>query len=115
MAPAPRAQIGDVFEKVLLAVDGSDHSAKAVPVAADMAKKSDGEVVVFYVREYTVARVGRARSEDGLHAKELVDKVTAELTADGVKARGIVEPLSSARPPGPSWRRPRPRPPTRSS
>ena len=29
----------DVFEKVLLAVDGSKYSAKAVPVAAEIAKK----------------------------------------------------------------------------
>ena len=45
-----------MFEKVLLAVDGSDHSAKAVPVAADIAKKSNSEVLVFHAREYAIAR-----------------------------------------------------------
>jgi nucleotide-binding universal stress UspA family protein len=81
-----------VFQKVLLAVDGSEYSAKAVPVAADIAKKSDGEVVVFHVREYQIGRGGAYPMEDGLHAQELVDRVTAELTAEGVKARGAVEP-----------------------
>lgn len=37
-----------MFQKVLLAVDGSDHSAKAVPVAADIARKSKGEVLVIH-------------------------------------------------------------------
>lgn len=81
-----------MFQKVLLAVDGSEHSAKAVPVAADIAKKSDGEVLVFHVREYQVARGGAYPLENGLQAQELVDEVTASLSAEGVKARGIVEP-----------------------
>jgi len=82
-----------VFQKVLLAVDGSEQSAKAVPVAADLAKKADGEVVVFHVREYQVARGGAFPLEDGLHARDLVDGVTASLKAEGVKARGVVEPF----------------------
>ena len=81
-----------MFQKVLLAVDGSEHSAKAVPVAADIAKKSDGEVVVFHVREFQVLRGGSFPLEDGVRAQELVDGVTAELTAEGVKAHGVVEP-----------------------
>ena len=81
-----------MFQKVLLAVDGSEHSSKAVPVAADIARKSDGEVLVFHVREYTIARGGAYPLEDGLHARELVDGVTASLQAEGVKARGVVEP-----------------------
>lgn len=81
-----------MFQKVLLAVDGSEHSAKAVPVAADIAKKSDGEVVVFHVREFQVARGASFPLEDGVRAQELVDGVTAELTAEGVKAHGVVEP-----------------------
>jgi nucleotide-binding universal stress UspA family protein len=81
-----------VFQKVLLAVDGSDDSSKAVPVAADIAKKSDGEVLVFHVREYQIAKGETYPLEDGLHATELVDGVTASLQAEGVKARGVVEP-----------------------
>jgi nucleotide-binding universal stress UspA family protein len=81
-----------VFQKVLLAVDGSEHASKAVPVAADIARKSDGEVLVFHVREYQIARGGTYPLEDGLRAKELVDGVTASLQAEGVKARGVVEP-----------------------
>ena len=81
-----------MFQKVLLAVDGSEHSGKAVPVAADIARKSEGEVLVFHVREYTIARGGAFPLEDGLEAQELVDGVTASLKAEGVKARSVVEP-----------------------
>lgn len=81
-----------MFQKVLLAVDGSEHSGKAVPVAADIARKSEGEVLVFHVREYTIARGGAFPLEDGLEAQELVDGVTASLKAEGVKARAVVEP-----------------------
>ena len=104
-----------MFQKVLLAVDGSEHSAKAVPVAADLAKKSGGEVVVFHVREYQVARGGAFPLEDGLHARDLVDGVTASLKAEDVKARGVVEPFVVGRRRARSWRRPRPRTPTPSS
>jgi nucleotide-binding universal stress UspA family protein len=81
-----------VFQKVLLAVDGSEHSQKAVSVAADIAKKSDGEVLVFHVREYQVARGGAYPLEEEPQAQELVDGVTASLKAEGVGARGVVEP-----------------------
>jgi nucleotide-binding universal stress UspA family protein len=81
-----------VFQKVLLAVDGSEHSGKAVSVAADIAKKSHGEVLAFHVREYQVARGGAYPLEEEPHAQELVDGITASLQAEGVKARGVVEP-----------------------
>jgi nucleotide-binding universal stress UspA family protein len=80
-----------MFEKVLLAVDGSAHSAKAVPVAADIAKKSNGEVLVFHAREYVVARGGSYQLEDAPDADALVERVKAELAATGVKALGRVE------------------------
>jgi len=74
----------DVFEKVLLAVDGSEDSAKAVPVAADIAKKSNGEVLVFHAREYVVARGGSYQREDAPDAGGLVERVKAEVAATGV-------------------------------
>ncbi len=80
-----------MFEKVLLAVDGSEHSARAVPVAADIAKKSDGEVLVFHAREFVIARGGSYELEDRSEADELVERVKADLAAAGVKVNGRVE------------------------
>src|SRR5438045_9072666 len=55
-SPEAARRLGHVFEKVLLAVDGSAESARAVPVATDLAKKSDGEELVFHAREFMIAR-----------------------------------------------------------
>jgi nucleotide-binding universal stress UspA family protein len=77
-----------VFQKVLLAVDGSEHSAKAVPVAADIAKKSDGEVVVFHAREFLLAKGGAYALEDASEATRLVDRVVAQVTEAGARACG---------------------------
>jgi nucleotide-binding universal stress UspA family protein len=86
-----------VFQKVLLAVDGSEHAAKAVAVAAELAKKSDGEVLVFHAREYAVARGGSFELEGRAAANELVEHAAAELTAAGVKASCRVEPTLQGR------------------
>ncbi len=86
-----------MFEKVLLAVDGSEHSARAVPVAADIAKKSNGEVLVFHAREHAVARGGSYELEDRSKADELVERVKGDLAASGVKVSGRVEPSLEGR------------------
>lgn len=76
-----------MFQKVLLAVDGSDHSAKAVPVAADIARKSNGEVLVFHAREQAIHRGGSWELESESDANSLVERIKTELAAAGVKAR----------------------------
>ena len=86
-----------MFQKVLLAVDGSEDSAKAVPVAADIAKKSNGEVLVFHAREYVVARGGSYQLEDAPDADGLVERVKADVAATGVKVSGRVEPSLEGR------------------
>ena len=80
-----------MFQKVLLAVDGSEHSAKAVPVAADIAKKSDGEVFVYHVREYLVGRGGGWELEEATEATDLVERVKADVKAAGVQVSGRTE------------------------
>ncbi len=49
-----------MFEKVLLAVDGSDHSMRAVPIAGEIAERFGSELVVLNVQEEVVrAPVGQ--------------------------------------------------------
>jgi nucleotide-binding universal stress UspA family protein len=80
-----------MFEKVLLAVDGSEHSAKAVPVAVDIAKKSNGEVLVYHVREHVTGKGGRWELEEAAHAEELVERICSEVAAAGPKAKARVD------------------------
>ena len=41
-----------MFEKILLAVDGSAHSSKTVGVAVDLATRYGAHVTVLHVREH---------------------------------------------------------------
>ncbi len=77
-----------MFEKILLAVDGSEHSKRATAAAADIAKKSGGEIVVFHVRELEMGRGAYPAVETTDEAAQLVNGVVHELHQQGVDARG---------------------------
>jgi nucleotide-binding universal stress UspA family protein len=87
-----------MLEKLLLAVDDSDHSRKAVPAAAELARAGGGTVHVLHVREvYYPVRptVAGDRPEE---AQRLVDETVAELQRAGVKAEGTVRPSTGGSP-----------------
>jgi nucleotide-binding universal stress UspA family protein len=73
-----------MFERILLAVDGSDHSKRATEAAAELAKGSDGEVRVLHVHEVGVF----APLESSDEARALVDEMVEELQRADVKAMG---------------------------
>ena len=56
--PVPSEEELGMFEKILLAVDESDHSAKAAELAGKLATFSNGEVVVLHVHEILPTRGG---------------------------------------------------------
>jgi nucleotide-binding universal stress UspA family protein len=83
-----------MFEKILLAVDGSPHSSKTVPVASDLASRYGSTVKVLHVREH-----GRHEGTDvdlgpPMDPDELVEGVVATLQAAGVSASGEVRRVS---------------------
>jgi nucleotide-binding universal stress UspA family protein len=76
-----------MLEKILLAVDGSQHARKAVPATIELARAGQGTVHVLHVRElaYAPAAVaGDSREE----AAQLVAGVVTELKQAGVTAEG---------------------------
>lgn len=75
-----------MFERILLAVDGSDHSKKAAAAATEVARSSGGEVYVLHVHEEGVISPMETPSE----ATDLVNGVVDTLRRDGVKAEGEV-------------------------
>jgi nucleotide-binding universal stress UspA family protein len=79
-----------MFEKIVLAVDGSEQSRKAVPLAVDVARKSDAEVVVVHVREHVVDLGGVWEQESQSRAAAIVDAACKDLGEAGVKARASV-------------------------
>lgn len=55
-----------MFERILLAANGSPSSRKAVEVAADIGQKYGAEVVVLHVLEQRIERARRGTHRDGL-------------------------------------------------
>lgn len=90
-----------MFERIVLSVDGSPDSNKAVKVAAEIAVAKGSEVVVVHGRDVAVvsppAPAGpvpppQAEPESEGEAQRLVNGAVEELEAAGAKARGVVLP-----------------------
>ncbi len=79
-----------MFSTVALAVDGSDHAHKGVPVAAELAKLAKGKVVVLHVREHDRARGQAWELETEDEANAVVKRVVTELEKAGATAEGFV-------------------------
>jgi nucleotide-binding universal stress UspA family protein len=78
-----------MLEKILLAVDESEHARKVVPAAIELARAGGGTVYALHVRELAFATaqvVGNSPEE----AERLVAGVVEELRQAGVAAEGTV-------------------------
>jgi nucleotide-binding universal stress UspA family protein len=80
-----------MFERILLAVDGSPEAERAVPVAQSLASVSHGEVIVFHVMEREVTLMGTFPLEPGRDATELVDGIVRRLKDSGISARADLQ------------------------
>ena len=79
-----------MFNTVALAIDGSDHAHKGVPVAAELAKLAKGRVVVIHVREHDRARGQAWELETEEEANAVVKRAVAEVEKAGATAEGFV-------------------------
>jgi nucleotide-binding universal stress UspA family protein len=76
-----------MFEKILLAVDTSEHSRKAITTAAELAKTVSGEVHVFHVRPLVAAGRGGLFDVDLTEQEHNVaEEVCRELEEAGITA-----------------------------
>jgi nucleotide-binding universal stress UspA family protein len=83
-----------MFTTILLALDGSEASERAIPLAEDLAKQSGGRIIVGHVRELVVGRGGGQTvnaNEDELEAG--VRAAAARLAEGGIET--TVEVASS--------------------
>jgi nucleotide-binding universal stress UspA family protein len=74
-----------MFNTILLALDGSEASQRAIPLAEDLAKQSGGRIIVGHVRELVVGRGGGQTlnaNEDELEAG--VRATAARLAESGI-------------------------------
>jgi len=73
-----------MFEKILLAVDGSEPSDQATAAASEIATKSGGTVHVLHVHEAGLVLPVETNTE----AQGVVDQAIKHLEADGVEVSG---------------------------
>ena len=78
-----------MLERILLAVDASEHAGKAVPAAIELARAGGGAVHVLHVREVVFA-TARVVDDSLEEAERLVEGVVEELKQAGVAAQGSV-------------------------
>lgn len=78
-----------MFERILLAVDGSEHSNRAKEAAAELAGRAGGEILVLHVREIdSLGRAGPISLEEPGDASDLVNHVVDDLRGRGATVRG---------------------------
>jgi nucleotide-binding universal stress UspA family protein len=74
-----------MMDRILLAVDATDASKRAVQVGAEVAHGTGAEVAVLHARRHDVTRGSVRHVETVADARQLVDDVADKLVADGVK------------------------------
>ena len=75
-----------MFDTVVIGLDGSPESKRALPVALDLARRDGGRIVAVHVREMLVGRAGGQPlnvNEDEVEAE--VRRQIAEISSTGVE------------------------------
>ncbi len=89
-----------MLEKLLLAVDQSEHSRKAIPAAVELARAGEGAIHVLHVRELHYPVPPTVKGDSPEEAQQLVDGIVEELKGAGVAAEGAVRPSTGGSPAG---------------
>jgi nucleotide-binding universal stress UspA family protein len=76
-----------VFERILLAANGSPSSRTAAEVAADIGQKYGAEVVVLHVREQMITKLNAYVVERPYEDANFVEEIVRALKDAGVSAR----------------------------
>jgi nucleotide-binding universal stress UspA family protein len=79
-----------MFDRILVAVDASEPSARAVAFVRDLARDHGSDIVVLHAIPRSVSRSGTSELEVPEEARELVDGMVRELKDAGANARGEV-------------------------
>jgi nucleotide-binding universal stress UspA family protein len=79
-----------MFERIVVAVDGSREGGKTVPVAIELARRYGSSVTIVHVREHAKYEGADVDLGPEVPAEELVEGVVAAFTDAGVRARGEI-------------------------
>ena len=88
-----------MFQRILVAVDGSPQSGKTIPVAVDLAGRYGSTVTVVHVREYERYEGADVDLGPPITAEDLVAGVVDRFREAGVEARGEIRRVAVGRTP----------------
>jgi nucleotide-binding universal stress UspA family protein len=84
-----------MFERILVAVDGSPQSEKTIAVAVDLAQRYGAAVIVVHVREYERYEGSDVDLGPPIPAENLVAQTVARFEEAGVDVRGEIRRVSA--------------------
>lgn len=79
-----------MFERILLAVDGSPKSEKTIVIALDMAERYGSAVTIVHIREYERYEGSDVDLGPPIPAEELVNDVLSRFRDKGIEAHGEI-------------------------
>jgi nucleotide-binding universal stress UspA family protein len=88
-----------MFERILIAVDGSPQSGKTIGVAVDLAQRYGSEVFVTHVREHERYEGSDVDLGPPIPAEQLVEQVLVTFRDAGVEAHGTVRRVDAGHTP----------------
>jgi nucleotide-binding universal stress UspA family protein len=83
-------EVLDMFKKILVAIDGSEYSHRALPAALEVAKKFESDVFVLHVYEHDRGRAAAFVTESPAEATRLVGDAVKAARDAGLTAAGEV-------------------------
>jgi nucleotide-binding universal stress UspA family protein len=83
-----------MFERILVAVDGSRVGGKTIPVAVDLATRYGATVTVVHVREHTKYEGSDVDLGPETSAEQIVEGALEPFRVAGVEARGEIRRVS---------------------
>jgi nucleotide-binding universal stress UspA family protein len=84
-----------MFNRILVAVDGSDYSRLVIPTALEVARKFHSEVFVLHVSEHDRGRAAVYSTETPAEATRLVADAVKAFTDLGLPASGEVHDVAA--------------------
>lgn len=76
-----------MFKKIILGLDGSESSARAIPFATDLAKRYGGEIVIVHIEEDIVGKGGGPIHFDEDEIQAEVRRSAEALSEEGLEAK----------------------------
>jgi nucleotide-binding universal stress UspA family protein len=84
-----------MFKHILVAIDGSSYSQKALPTAIEVAQKFESDVFILHVREHDRGRAAVYSIETPAEATRLMADAVKSVRDAGISARGELKEVAA--------------------